>query len=271
MSDTHVALCSGGRESTVATHAAVRFGPAELVVHLDTATAPLWVDRAQRENRDYLRELCDEFGWELSILRTPESYPELIRDDGFPGPAYHLKMYNRLKDRQLCSLASRTTGDLHCWTGLRAGESDRRLRLAEPEGERGDGRWYWRSPLVDWPDDRVDEYIRTFDLPENPLWTGPLGSRSVDCWCGAFATREELLDLKAAGYDAHAEWILGFEEEMVGAEKYPRNHESSRERERWAGGSMDKTDFAAAEEAQVTLCSSCGIPEPDWNAEAADE
>lgn len=240
-SETHVALVSGGKDSTAAAHAAVRFGPADILVYLDTGTG---LDA----NREWCETLADHLDTQLWTLRTNEDYAELVRENGFPGPSRHFLMYQRLKERQLCKLAAVTGGDLHLWTGIRRQESDRRMRHVDPEGERGDGRWFWHAPLCDFPDHRVPDYLEAFDLPRNPLWE-TLG-RSGDCYCGCYGTREELLDLRAVGGDDVAEWLETLEAEVA---------DDQREHGRWAWASMDKADWAEADDDQLTLCSACGV------------
>lgn len=244
MSDTHVALCSGGEDSTAAAHAAIRFGPADMLVYLDTGTG-------LRENRDYVESLADHLDAQLWTLRTGEEYTDLVEKHGFPGPSRHFVMYQRLKERQLCKLASVAGDDLHLWTGIRRLESDRRLRHVEPESERGNGRWYWHAPLCNMPIERVREYIARFDLPENPLWT-TLG-RSGDCYCGCYGSPEEKLDLRAAGCDYHAEWIEQLEESIP--------HDGHRSRWGWGGLSPAerRASDATDDDSQLTLCSSCGV------------
>lgn len=242
MTDTHIALCSGGTDSVAATHASMVFGPAEQVVYLDTGTG-------LQDNVDYVRDLCQQFGWPIRVIETPESYEELVADHGYPGPSRHFIMYQRLKERQLCTLAAETDGDLHLWTGIRRAESDRRMRHVEAETERGDGRWYWRAPLCDWPNGRPMEYIEQFDLLKNPLWES-IG-RSGDCFCGCFGDRAELIDLAAAGFEEHANWLDSIET----PDGCPR------EQQRWAGYNWEKHDWAADDELQTTLCSSCAVPD----------
>jgi len=48
----HVALVSGGMDSAVAAHVSVRWGPADLLVYLDTGTG---LDA----NREYVEEFAD--------------------------------------------------------------------------------------------------------------------------------------------------------------------------------------------------------------------
>jgi len=165
--DRHVALCSGGGDSVAATHAAMVFGPCEEVVYLNTGTGP--GDGAVSANGEWVREWCESNGWPFRSMETPEDYAEKVAENGYPGPSRHFMMFQKLKDRQLCQLATETDGDLYCWTGIRRMESERRMRHVEPEGERSGGRWFWRAPLVDWPDERVDEYRDRFDLPVSPV------------------------------------------------------------------------------------------------------
>jgi len=243
-SGTHVALVSGGKDSTAAAHAAVRFGPADLLVYLDTGTG-------LTENREYVETLADALGVQLWTLRTEESYAELVREHGFPGPSRHFLMYQRLKERQLCKLAAVTGDDLHLWTGIRRFESDRRMSHVEPEGERGNGRWYWHAPLCDWHDGDPEEYITRFDLPRNPLWE-TLG-RSGDCYCGAYGNREELLDLRAVGADDRADSLESLESET----------DTGTEKDLWAWASLaefeQRAARAEADDGQTTLCSTCGL------------
>jgi 3'-phosphoadenosine 5'-phosphosulfate sulfotransferase (PAPS reductase)/FAD synthetase len=244
--DLHVALCSGGSDSVAATHAAMVFGPAELVVYLDTGTGP--GDGAVAANGDWIEQWCDDNGWPFRRMETSEDYETLVAEHGYPGPSRHMIMYSSLKDRQLCQLAKEVDGDLYCWTGVRKHESEKRMRHSYDDSERGDGRWYWRSPLAEFTDDRVEEYRDQFDLPVSDV-TEAIG-RSADCWCGCFGDRGELIDLAAAGFDDHADWL----------ESLPTPDDVDREQDRWAGYNWDKHDFAADDDLQTTLCSSCSPP-----------
>jgi len=244
--DLHVALCSGGGDSVAATHAAMVFGPAELVVYLDTGTGP--GDGAVSANGEWIREWCKSNGWPFRCMETSEDYTELVAENGYPGPSRHMIMYNRLKDRQLCRLASEVDGDLYCWTGIRRFESERRMEHDYDENERANGRWYWRSPLSEFTDERVEQYREQFGIEVSDV-TNEIG-RSADCWCGCFGDRNELIDLSAAGFENHAEWL----------ESLPTPDDVKRKRSKWAGYNWDKSDFAADDALQTTLCSSCSSP-----------
>lgn len=245
--DHHVALCSGGKDSVAATHAAMTFGPAEEVVFLHTRTDPPDAYSAIDATVDWLRQWCRNHGWPFRVVEAPAPFDEIVSENGYPGPSRHFLMYRRLKDRPIDTRRKDVDGDLHCWTGIRRWESNNRMEVAEPEGERGDARWYWHSPLVDWTDDRVAAYLERFGLSPAPV-VEELG-RSADCFCGCFGDRAELVDLAAAGFEAHAEWLDSLE----------TPEDCPKEQQRWAGYNWDKSDWAADDDLQTTLCSTCAV------------
>lgn len=238
----HVAMVSGGMDSTVAASVAVNTAPKiDMLAYLDTGTG-------LRENREYIEELADALGVQLWTLRTHEEYGEHVKENGFPGPSRHGFYYNLLKERQIGKLAT-VTGDqdLVLWTGVRSAESERRLRNVEriDEGER----WLWVSPIHDWTKEDCREYLEEHDLPRNDLWN-TLG-RSGDCFCGCFGSPEEKLDLEAAGCGYHAEWLNELEGDV----------ETGDETEVWAWGALSETERRATRadrtSGQMTLCSTC--------------
>jgi len=248
MSDTHVALCSGGQDSTVATHVAMTEYDADIVVYLDTGTG-------LGDNLRFIQEYCDSQGWPLWTLRTHESYEEMVAENGYPGPSRHYLYYRNLKERQLQKLSANTQGHLHLYTGVRSKESQRRMRTVSPEDQRADGRWTWHAPIHDWTDEDCEEYIDEHEIAENDLWT-ELG-RSGDCYCGCFGDRTELLDLEAVGYADHAEWLRGLDV----PDDCPRDQQV------WAGGNWTREDWAEWDDQQMTLCSSCSPALPDGGRE----
>ena len=247
----HVALCSGGSDSVAATHAAMTFGPAEEVVFADTTTAPANCYTAIDATIDWIREWCHSNGWEFTVTRPPTPFKEIVAEEGYPGPSRHYLMYRRLKDRAFDAYQQQFDADVHFWTGIRRFESENRMAVAEPEGERGDSRWFWRSPFVNFTDDRLAEYLDRFDLEPAPV-VESIG-RSADCWCGCFGDPMELIDLAAAGFEAHAEWL----ETLETPDGCPR------EQARWAGYNWEKHDYAADDDRQMTLCSSCDRAKTD--------
>ncbi len=240
----HVAMVSGGMDSTVAASVAMETAPkVDLIAYLDTGTG---VD----ENRDYLETLADHLDVQLWTLRTHENYEDLVKDRGFPGPGRHGLMYNRLKERQISKLATVTGGkQLVTWAGLRRSESQRRERTVQPVKDQD--RWVMVSPIYDWSKQDCKDYLADRDLPRNDLWD-TLG-RSGDCFCGCFGSPEEKLDLRAAGCEGHAEWIEELEDDV----------ETGDETEVWAWGALSEKEQrglrASKEELQMTLCSQCSV------------
>lgn len=244
MTDTHVALVSGGKDSAVAAREAVGDGPARLLVYLDTRTG-------LEENRKYCEDLADHLGVQLWTLRTHESYEDAVRKHSFPGPSRHGIMYRKLKERQLDELNAISEGRLHLWTGVRSRESDQRMAHVQEVYEAR--RWTWHAPIHDYTSRDVDRHIRRRDLPHNDLWD-TLG-RSGDCYCGCFGSREELLDLEAVGHGDHADWIRNLEDDV----------EAPDEKGKWAWGSLSDIERRKerVDDDQLTLCSHCNLPDPE--------
>lgn len=245
---THVALVSGGKDSAVAGHKSVTDGPCDLLVYLDTRTGT-------EENKRYLERFADSLGAQLWTLRTHIGYGQRVRDGGFPGPSRHSIMYRSLKERQIQKLATVCDGygnasDLYLWTGVSRHESDRRMPVVSPVQEAE--RWTWVAPCHDWRKERFDEYLREHEIPENPLWD-TLG-RSGDCFCGCFGNPEELIDAEAAGCERLVSHIRELEETV----------DRDDEKGTWAWGGLSSVELRAerAEDRDMTLCSSCGVPEP---------
>ena len=254
MSETHVALTSGGMDSAVAAHVAVRWGPAEILVYLDTTTGT-------ESNRRYVERLADHLGVQVWTLRTHKPFDEWVAGsaDGFPGPQMHSFAYRRLKEAQIDKLYSIAETPLHLWTGIRALESDARMARAAPvEGDNRRAERYWHNPIHDWTKDECRRYVERFKLPRNHLWR-TLG-RSADCQCGCFGSPEELIDLEAAGCSRAVNELRNLESEI----------DRDDERAVWAWGGMSDIEQRAervADDQQMRLCAHCGPAVPDGGEE----
>lgn len=242
MTETHVALVSGGMDSAVAADVSVRWGPADILVYLDTRTGA-------KKNRRYVERLASWMGVQLWTLRTQESYVKQVREEGFPGSGIHTIQYQKLKGRQIQRLAARVD-KLHCWTGVRKLESDRRMANVEPESEQIEGRWTWHAPILDWSKRDCVAYIRRYELPCSDLWDEPF-SRSGDCFCGCYAAPEEKLDTAAAGCHDVVRYLDALEQQA----------DHGDERDLWANGGASRSEIREArlDEDQLTLCSTCGL------------
>lgn len=243
---THYALFSGGHDSLVSSHIAMEKGPATEVLHLDTNTGI-------PQNLEHIEYVCGEYGWPLQIVESPKTLKEFAKEWGFPGPGWHHIAYRWFKERQLEQVASEADGKPHFWAGVRKDESDNRLKAINKTGvvEPAD-QWIWHKPLAYMTKDRCEEYIDKNSLPRNPVVENI--HRSGECYCGAYATRdEELIDLQVH-YPEHYEWLKEVEDEVIAerGEDDPRAY--------WANGSMSPPDVTALKRMRGKtglLCSDC--------------
>lgn len=197
------ALFSGGDDSLASTHFIMKNDLADVVLHLATNTG-------LAENAEYVVETCREFDWPLRVEPSPMSLAEMAMKYGFPGSAYHNVAYSYLKERQLFAIAKEYDGKPRFKTGVLKDESDRRAKTIADEEVQEHRSWYWHAPIREWLESFVDDYREAFDLPKNPV--AAKIHRSGDCYCGAYAHRDELLvDLFAKGYDRHGNWLLAVE------------------------------------------------------------
>lgn len=180
---TAVLACfSGGHDSLVATHVSQQFF--SHVLHINTGIGI-------EDTRQFVRDTCQLFNWPLIEQQTPASYERLVTERGFPGPAQHTKMYNRLKERALRKVYRRfhrLYSDDHAIfiTGARSEESTRRMGHVKPIApDPSYPHWIWVAPLHNWTKMNVQNYITTYDLPRNDIVTKL--HMSGECLCGAYA------------------------------------------------------------------------------------
>lgn len=185
-----VVLFSGGNDSTTLAHLFRR--DVDYAAHANTTIGI-------EETREFVRNTCEEWGLPL-IERTPtneaDHYRALVLDQGFPGPAMHFKMYQRLKERTLRTIRGELVNDprkerVVFLAGRRRDESQRRAHV--PISER-EGSIVWVSPLVHWTKLDLNTYrLMAGDVPSNPA--SDLIHMSGECLCGSFAApgeREEI-------------------------------------------------------------------------------
>lgn len=186
-------LYSGGNDSTVLAHL-VR-SRCDYAVHINTGIGI-------EQTRDFVRSTCA--AWELPLIEEHPppgaTYDELVLKLGFPGPAGHMLMYTRLKERGLRAVRRRFVRQprrerIIFLTGMRLFESSRRMRNAEPH--RREGSVVWVNPIGHWTNAHMAEYRkRHADVPRNEV--SDILHMSGECLCGAFAKPGEL------------EWIAQF-------------------------------------------------------------
>jgi 3'-phosphoadenosine 5'-phosphosulfate sulfotransferase (PAPS reductase)/FAD synthetase len=244
-------LWSGGNDSTTLAH--LMRGRATHAIHANTGIGI-------EETRQFVRDLAAT--WSLPLLEESpdpgDSYEALVLDQGFPGPAHHFKMYQRLKERALRKARSRLVEDgtrqrVVYLAGRRREESKRRARV--PEFER-DGAIVWISPMVLWTKIDLNTYRALHpDIPRNRV--ADLIHMSGECLCGAFAERGELSEI-ATWFPDVAAHIRRLEDAALDAGIDP-------ERCRWGWGAY-RSDYAQARAAAPSgrLCDGC-----DARAQAA--
>lgn len=190
-------LFSGGHDSLCACHIASKHPEFSGCVHIDTGIGI-------EETRRYVRDTCEENGWPLIELRPPETYQELVIDQGFPGPAHHWKMYQRLKERCIRQLLrdhvdpNDRRRKMVLVSGRRRNESKRRMKTTTKPITTGlknpSPRIVWVNPIIDWMSSEKDQYIKDNGLERNSVVDTLC--MSGECLCGAFAKPGELNEIR---------------------------------------------------------------------------
>jgi 3'-phosphoadenosine 5'-phosphosulfate sulfotransferase (PAPS reductase)/FAD synthetase len=183
-------MFSGGNDSLVMLD--VLKDHIDSVVHINTGIGIA-------KTRDFVRKTCNNYNLDL-IEETPDpenSYVELIKRYGFPGPGQHRLMYARLKERQIRSVNRKfvTNGRkqrVQFFTGVRVDESSRRWKTSD-EIHR-EGSFVWISPLIHWSNENMAEYKKTRNLPLNEVSINL--HMSGECLCGSFAKKDEFEQIK---------------------------------------------------------------------------
>lgn len=182
-------LFSGGHDSLCACHIASQHPAFSGCVHINTGIGI-------EETREFVRDTCRQFDWPLKEYHPPMTYEELVIERGFPGPAMHWKMYQRLKERCLRQLR-REHGTprqkIAFISGRRRQESDRRMANCNDAIEM-DGRTIWINPIIEWNANDKHRYIAEHSLPKNPVVEKLC--MSGECLCGAFAKPGELDEIR---------------------------------------------------------------------------
>jgi 3'-phosphoadenosine 5'-phosphosulfate sulfotransferase (PAPS reductase)/FAD synthetase len=184
-------LFSGGNDSTVLAHMF-----RDVATHAIHANTGIGVEAT----RQFVRDTCAAWGLPLVEKSPPpgSTYRELVLADGFPGPAKHWKMYQRLKERALEAAKNDLVRYPHrermvFLAGRRASESERRTARDLPEVERRKSI-VWVSPLRNWTALDLNTYRMVYpDCPRNEV--ADQLHMSGECLCGAFASPGELDEL----------------------------------------------------------------------------
>jgi 3'-phosphoadenosine 5'-phosphosulfate sulfotransferase (PAPS reductase)/FAD synthetase len=233
-------LFSGGNDSTTLGHF-LRNGWLTHAIHIDTGIGI-------EQTRQHVRDTCAAWGLPLIVKSPPpgSTYRELVLDQGFPGPAHHFKMYQRLKERGLRAARAELVSDprrerVVFFAGRRRTESARRQIITEHERE---GSAIWISPLANWTAEDLNTYRALHDVPRNEV--SDLIHMSGECLCGAFAKANEL--------DEIGEW---FPDVAAGIRALEADVEAAgQKRCRWGWGADQRISAA---EKSGPMCSSCEL------------
>lgn len=203
-----ISLFSGGDDSLVTTHVASLHPRFSGVAHINTGTSVREGDKSLPE--EYVRKVCKDMGWPLSVYRTPEDYETLVMRWGFPGPAGHRLMYQRLKDRCIYMLLkdhkTHRLQRIGLVSGIRQQESQRRMGYdATHQRYRAQ---VWMNPLFYWSEEDLRGYRLLNRLPQSPV-KATLGM-SGECLCGAFAKKGELARIRQH-FPETADWLEGLQ------------------------------------------------------------
>lgn len=265
-------LFSGGDDSTLLAH--LMRDRADTIVQVNTSIGI-------PDTFKYVRDVAAAWGLPYLEAHPPESYEKLVLGRvlnksgpnagkpawrGFPGPAAHDVMYQRLKERALAKVrrdivgARGKTGQIVYVAGMRWSESARRFRNAQEIDT--DGAIVWCSPIVYWTAGHMAEYRDRHrcqldhEHAEHMLCHEgalPLNEVTVhlhmsgDCLCGAYAEEGEIQGIELF-YPEIAAQIHALEAEALAA-GIPE------ERCRWGWGVGRERPSVAGR-----LCSSCPAP-----------
>lgn len=151
------------------------------------------------EVEDYVGAVCETLGVELVTVHPDHDYFEIAKKWGIPGVRSRW-CCETLKIAPMRRYLATIEGPKIMYDGIRAAESPLRAKYV-PVWFHPAFRCISVSPILAWPDGKVDWYIRSNGLPESP--TAHLGT-SGECWCGAYKCKadfEALLDIHPDIFD----------------------------------------------------------------------
>jgi len=178
-------LFSGGKDSITLAHHLASKGQLEGIVTIDTGIST-------PDHLPFVKNVCQQFGWDLKVYRTPESYDALVLKYGFPKPPSHSWFRTYLKGRCIRQF-HKENPEAVLASGVRRHESKRRFKNTREEGEWEGAKIH--SPIHDWQTSQVWKYVRKNNLPLSPTYKDL--RVSGDCLCGGMAEQQELSLLRA--------------------------------------------------------------------------
>lgn len=184
-------MLSGGNDSMGACHFA-----AQALGHHPFHVAHINTGIGIPETRKHVYDTCAAYDWPLKEYRAVHNgqrYDDIVMQHGFPGPAQHIIMFSRLKERALRQLLREHEGTVMLVSGARKQESAKRMRLPDLPIHR-DGRKLWCSPFFYLSNDELAAYREQHKIPESPV--RKFLCMSGECLCGAFARPGEVKEIE---------------------------------------------------------------------------
>lgn len=241
-----VGLYSGGNDSTTLVH--LFRHDLDYAAHANTTIGI-------EETREFVRNTCETWGLPLIEHKPPrleDRYRALVLAYGFPGPAHHWKMFQRLKERSLRQVQRELVTNprkerVVFLGGIRRSESERRKNRQEMHRE---GSVVWVSPLVNWTKLDLNTYrLMAGDVPSNPA--SDLIHMSGECLCGAFAAPGEREEIDA-WFPAALDEVRELETLIADRDDIPDH------RKTWGwGADPAKKSLDGKPSPSGALCSSC--------------
>lgn len=205
-------LFSGGHDSLTACAVAFEWAKAR---GIELSAAHIRTGTGIPDTTEFVKATCAAQGWPLRIFDPPVPYEDIVLEYGFPGPAQHGLMYQRLKERCLRQLVREAKQDFHdrigLVTGVRSDESLRRMRHVDRI--QRDGAQVWAAAIWNWS--KIE--CANFSFKERGLERNPvvdLIHMSGECLCGAFARPGEMQEIEG-WFPAHADWLHELERKVA--------------------------------------------------------
>lgn len=234
-------LFSGGNDSTALVYLFKDI--VDYVIHINTGIGI-------EETRQFVRDTCEKLNLVLKEYHPKEEnkYENLIKQFGFPGPAQHFLMYQRLKERSLFAARKELNPKFRrnriiYIAGRRRDESNRRMNI--PLINRF-GSIVWVSPLYNWTKTDIETFRKINpEIPRNLV--SDLIHMSGECLCGAFAHKGEREEIRFFFPE-----VVDYIESLEKSVKEMNTHTEQRCEWGWGSHYTKKKSKKVGE-----LCSSC--------------
>jgi len=149
-------------------------------------------------NEEYVKEVCQNFNWKLNIVSpAPFEYETFVQRYGFPRPTSHSWIMQRLKLNPIRKWYNKEKHkrDIIFLSGIRISESNRRrMNFGKKDNLKKLTGMTFAKPILIWSNDKVKEYIKTYNLKISPIYD--ILGLGGDCLCGAFTKKEHAPILK---------------------------------------------------------------------------